>query len=145
LSDDAITQPSQPISETTALAEWNNGILLIEAALSEDADGVTVQTTWQARAPAQRDFTLFVHLLDAGGQLVAQQDQQPQHGQLPTSVWQAGELIHEEIVVKVPAEKRKQWTTAMIGIYDSASGERAKRVSGLAEHDEDIVVLQRRR
>ncbi len=106
---------------------------------------MVLQTTWQARAPAKRDYTLFVHLLDANGQLVAQQDQQPHHGRLPTSLWQAGEQIDEAIVVQVPAEKAAQWTTAVIGVYDPANGERPRRVSGASTNEDDLVIVKRRR
>jgi hypothetical protein len=144
LPEDASAPSSQPISDTPALAEWNNGILLTEARLSEDADGVTVQTTWRAQSFVKGDYTLFVHLLDAQGKLVAQQDQQPQQGALPTSVWQVGEQINEAVVVNASADQAAQWTTAVIGLYDPVSGQRPKRISGTAEGEDDTVVLRRR-
>ncbi len=128
---------------TSTLATWDNGIALTEATLHEDTNRVILETTWQARAPVQRDYTLFVHLLDADGQLVAQRDQPPHGGQLPTSVWQAGELIHETLVVDVPEDKAAQWATAVIGLYDAASGERAKWISGSAAHADNTVDLRR--
>lgn len=132
------------ITATTPLAAWDSGIALTEATLREDDSGVTVQTAWQAQSRLNRDYTLFVHLLDENGQLVAQQDQQPKQGQLPTSLWQAGERIDETIVVQVSADKAAQWTTAVIGLYDPASGERPNWVSGMAESQDDTVVLHRR-
>ncbi len=133
---------SAPVTST--LATWDNSIALTGATLREDANRVSLETTWQARAPIQRDYTLFVHLLDADGQLIAQRDQPPHGGQLPTSVWQAGELIHETLVVDVPAGKAAQWTTAVIGLYDTASGERAKWTGGSAPHADNTVDLRRR-
>lgn len=130
---------AKPMPVSSPLAEWDNGIALTAATLHEDASGVTVQTLWQTRAPANRDVTLFVHLLDANGQLVAQQDQPPH---LPASVWLAGEIITDTIIVQM--SKSAQWTTAVIGLYDAASGERAKFVSGTADHVDDRVVLRRR-
>jgi hypothetical protein len=138
--DDAMR--SAPITAT--LTQWDNGITLTEATFHEESDRVILTTMWQARSLIQRDYTLFVHLLDANGQLIAQQDQPPQGGHLPTSVWQAGELIHETFEVKVPADKAAQWTTAMIGLYDAATGERAKWASGDVAHADDTVVLRRR-
>jgi hypothetical protein len=141
--DDAAPSPTAN-SSATALAEWDNGIAMTSANMREEPDAVTLQTTWQAQSLINGDYTLFVHLLDAEGKLIAQQDQQPQGGLLPTSVWQAGELINEAIVVNVPADKAGQWTTALIGLYDPASGQRPKRMSGSAESEDDTVVLRRR-
>jgi hypothetical protein len=46
--------------------------------------------------------------------------------------------------VNVPADKAGQWTTALIGLYDPASGQRPKRMSGSAGSEDDTVVLRRR-
>jgi hypothetical protein len=40
-----------------------------------------------------RDYTVFVHLLDPDGSLVAQDDGPPVKGHYPTSLWAPGEVI----------------------------------------------------
>lgn len=51
---------------------------------------------WRALRPLDRDYTLFIHLVDEGGRLVAQQDR----FQL-TSMWPSGE--HVPLRVELPA------------------------------------------
>jgi uncharacterized membrane protein len=60
--------------------------------------GSTLRLTlyWQAQAEMDQDYTVFVHLLDAEGRLVAQHDGQPGGGSLPTSSWVGGEVIADE-------------------------------------------------
>jgi hypothetical protein len=54
---------------------------------------IKVNLYWQALASPPRDFTAFVHLLDAGGVLRAQSDASPRAGTYPTSIWMPGEII----------------------------------------------------
>jgi hypothetical protein len=48
---------------------------------------LTVQ--WQALAPPDQDYLMFVHVLDSSGQTVGQTDAPPV-GELPTSAWETG-------------------------------------------------------
>lgn len=56
-------------------------------------DTLQVKLLWQAARPMDRDYTLFIHLVDEAGSLVSQLDLQPFGGQYPTSVWSQGELL----------------------------------------------------
>src|SRR5437867_460538 len=42
-----------------------------------------------------RDYTAFVHVLDAQNQIVAQEDSPPRQGSYPTSLWDAGEVVDD--------------------------------------------------
>ncbi len=57
---------------------------------------------WQAQQPVAGDYTVFIHLRDAGGGNVAQQDHQPFNGALPTSQWPPGQTIREESRLAIP-------------------------------------------
>jgi hypothetical protein len=59
---------------------------------------------WQARAPVDKDYTIFVHLLDEGGNLRAGQDCQPQRGDYPTSLWRRGEVIWDGHEIPLPPD-----------------------------------------
>jgi hypothetical protein len=48
---------------------------------------------WQARAPVDRSYTVFLHLLDGQGKLIAQADGLPAAGVRPTSSWAPGEVV----------------------------------------------------
>jgi hypothetical protein len=51
---------------------------------------------WQALAPVGTDYKVFVHVVDAGGRVVSQQDQFPDGWRYPTRVWQAGERVADD-------------------------------------------------
>jgi len=70
---------------------------------------------WQARATMDEDYTVFVHLLDEGGNLRAQQDCQPQGGDYPTSLWRRGEVIWDDHDIPLPPD-------LPVGIYRLAAG-----------------------
>jgi hypothetical protein len=50
------------------------------------------------------DATVFVHILDAEGALVAQQDQRPWGGQYPTQIWDEKELVQTNYVFDVQGQ-----------------------------------------
>lgn len=76
---------------------------------------------WQALAPMNADYTTFIHVLDAQGNLVAQVDGQPQGGAYPTSVWQVGEFVADEKGVVIGEER--PWRL-LVGVYLLETGER---------------------
>jgi hypothetical protein len=72
---------------------------------------------WQATAPIEHNYTVFVHLLDQNGQLVAQTDGQPGGGARPTSSWQSAETIRDSYAVTIPPETPTGDYALQIGMY----------------------------
>lgn len=72
---------------------------------------------WQAGAPVTTSYTVFVHLLDGTGQLVAQQDNLPVTGLAPTDSWQPGKLIRDPYRLTVPATRQSGNYQLHIGLY----------------------------
>lgn len=60
-----------------------------------DIHGRTVNLTWRAESRIPEPLTVFVHALDAAGEIVAQHDGQPHGGSYPTQLWDAGEVISD--------------------------------------------------
>ncbi len=85
---------------------------------------LTVDLYWQAQKTLVTDYTAFVHLVGPDGQLVAQQDQQPLHGFLPTSQWRPQMIIPDRYELTVPASAPAGRYTLQIGLYDLANGQR---------------------
>jgi len=74
---------------------------------------------WQALSKLDRDWTVFVHLLNDDGQIVAQQDQIPGDGQFPTTGWLAGEYVTDSFSILIPAKVRPGRYWLEIGLYDA--------------------------
>jgi len=90
--------------------------------LGVDAAPGALTFYWQAAAIPQADYTVFVHLLNAGGQLAAQADAPPAGGAYPTSLWDAGEVIVD--VHSLPANLPPGQYTAQVGLYRPDTGQR---------------------
>jgi hypothetical protein len=89
-------------------------------------DSITLH--WRALKETDVDYTLFVHMLDATGQIVAQNDSQPHRrddpaGRLyPTSIWVKGEYVSDTISLNT------RGTMIEIGWYIPETGERVGEV-----------------
>ena len=101
----------------------------------------TMQLTlyWQARAEMDADYTVFIHLVDGRGNIVAQHDGQPDSGTYPTSQWLPGEVVVDEhALVPAPGYGPGEYTL-VVGLYDREDGER------LLAYDQDGLALPQNR
>ncbi|NJN82010.1 MAG: hypothetical protein HC802_06810 [Caldilineaceae bacterium] len=89
--------------------------------------GETVQVSlvWQALTPSERDLSVFVHLVDEKGLVIAQTDTMPGGGLRPTSQWRPGEVQAEQYFVDIPATaytpNQGHWS---VGLYEHWDGSR---------------------
>ncbi|NJN97489.1 MAG: hypothetical protein HC875_27115 [Anaerolineales bacterium] len=93
---------------------------------------------WQALTAVQTNYTVFAHVRDAGGQTVAQKDTPPAGGAYPTSLWDAGEIIKDEIIIPLEDVRADEYEV-VVGMYDFDTGARLS-VQGTIDNG---VVLQR--
>jgi hypothetical protein len=130
--------------QTGVGANFGNQIELLGYDLSA-GDGESgmlhVVLYWRAMSEMEVGYTTFVHVLDAGGQLVSQVDHAPGGGAFPTTGWLADEVIADEFSVPIPQD-RSLATQLEVGIYDSITGKRLP-VLGEAHEKIDTRVLLR--
>ena len=69
-------------------------------------------------------YKVFVHLLDANGVPRAQADVIPLNGTRPTWSWLPGEIIADEIVLKIPADLPAGQYRLTTGLYNELNGTR---------------------
>jgi hypothetical protein len=74
---------------------------------------------WQARGKIARPYTVFVHLLDKDGKVVAQKDAQPANGARPTTGWVANEYIADVYELPLKADTPPGKYQIEIGWYDA--------------------------
>jgi hypothetical protein len=84
---------------------------------------VQINLYWRAQRPLDRDYTLFLHVVDAAGVRVFQRDLPPRHEDYPSSRWQPGELVVDRADLALPALPPGDYRL-LLGLYDAASGER---------------------
>ncbi|MBV8085299.1 MAG: hypothetical protein JO247_10850 [Chloroflexi bacterium] len=88
--------------------------------------GITLQ--WVCLAPVDVDYTIFVHVLDSSGNVIAQHDSGPLEGHYPTSLWDTGETITDSIELPIPSGEHLE-----VGLYAQPSGQRLTTPTG-ADH-----------
>jgi hypothetical protein len=122
-------------------------ILLVSCDLArvEFRPGERVQLTlhWQALREMTEDYTVFVHLTQADGQLVSQQDIQPLGGAKPTTSWTPGEMVEDpyELAIPVGALPGTYWLK--VGMYSQRTMQRLPVVEpGRAQAERDSVLVE---
>gem|GEM_PF-778815 len=80
-------------------------------------DRFTTLLYWQCRAVTAQDYTVFVHLIDAAGRLVAQNDSAPRRRTYPTSIWSADEIIPDAYDLIIPGDAAPGDYRIQVGMY----------------------------
>jgi hypothetical protein len=86
---------------------------------------LTLTLTWQAVAPVDGDYTVFVHALAADGAKVAQRDTRPCNGECPTPTWQPGAIITDRYQLTLAPDAPASPSRLAVGLYLLDSGDRA--------------------
>src|SRR5205085_9273059 len=98
-----------------------------------DLDAGAVTLYWRARSLIQKDYTVFVHVVDHGGAIIAQSDGQLRRAAYPTSFWRVGEVVRDDHRLQLLSS----FWPLRLGLYLLDSGERLPLVG----QNGDAVVL----
>ena len=82
---------------------------------------VLLNLYWRALAPIDRDYALFIHVLDERGERVWQRDLPPRHADYPPSRWRPGELVVDSADLDLSALPPGVYRLD-VGLYDAATG-----------------------
>lgn len=88
------TQPEQAAVTAERIAVGSERV-------SCTADSIRLDVAWIGPEPSARDYSVFVHLLDADDNILAQADQAaPVYGWRPVSGWLPGEIVRDVYAVE---------------------------------------------
>jgi hypothetical protein len=113
-------QFTPPVPSFLLVANFGNQFELI----GYDLTDTSITLYWRTLKETDTDYTAFVHVLDADGQIIAQRDAQPQNGGYPTSLWVEGEYVADVIEIATAGNSIE------IGWYVAETGERLKTDEG---------------
>ena len=107
------------------------------------APGEAIRLTlyWKAQRAIERDYTVFVHLIDGAEQIWGQKDNQPEEGFYPTSHWDIGEVVKDGYEVLVEPDTPPGRYRLEIGMYLLATGERLSVLDEEGQPMADRVLL----
>lgn len=108
------------IGDALAFLGWNGA--------REIARGQTLplDLIWRADRAIPEAYTVFVHLVDAEGRVLADADSPPFSGLFPTNRWQVGEVLRDRHLLKIPHDLAAGEYTIEIGMYLPATGARVR-------------------
>lgn len=96
---------------------------------------------WQALAPMETSYTVFVHLLGEQNRIYAQADRPPLGGARPTTGWLAGEVLADPYELRVPADAPPGRYLLEIGMYDAFTMRRLRVADEAPAPSADAILL----
>jgi hypothetical protein len=97
-----------------ASAPLPDGITPVEQTVECTADHISLSVSWGAAQKPDHDLSMFVHLLDKGGKVIAQADEAaPVYGWRPLTTWAAGEIVRDVY----PLPRSTEGATISFGLY----------------------------
>jgi hypothetical protein len=132
---------------TAASARFGGGVALAQSevrvsrpvtdTLSREV-GVFLQ--WTIDRAQTTSYKVFVHVVDANGQLVAQDDSVPGLWLRSTTDWQPGETVIDFHRLRITNAQPGSYTV-LVGLYDEGNGERLKQVDSTGTPLDDKLTL----
>ena len=131
-----VVRPQDPIplpdNRLETAVDFGN-LFTLQALTDEPGqDEGTITLYWQVGQNVGDSYTIFIHVIDETGQMVAQSDSIPAQGRSPTHIWQPGDLTRDEHRLgPLPPDGM-----LLIGAYDPVSGQRLPvTYQGVAQPD----------
>jgi hypothetical protein len=136
----------RPLSkEGSPAAIFAEGIVLDRAHVVRSQgvadEWLEVEMVWHSRRCLTTDYTIFIHLLDAQGQLAAQTDRPPLLNLMPTSHWPVEEGIGDRFFLQLPEGSSSGQYRLILGLYHSDTIERLPVVASPNRSLGDAVVI----
>lgn len=113
---------------------------LLRSSVTASAATVAVDLRWLPLQPIDRDYTVFAHLLDRQGKLVAQSDGPPAGGLWPTRYWQPGTVVEDKHVIPLPPVFAPGQYVVSAGLYHPETGQRLPTTPAAGPEPDSIRV-----
>ena len=129
----------------SAVDDANGWIRLRGYALTPTAEPgghILLTLLWQSLQAVDKDYQVFVHLLDDQGAKLLQRDGQPVAWMRPTSTWQPGEEITDRYGLLLPATLAAGRYSLAVGLYDPVTGQRLAVSAGPANFAIEVGPVQ---
>jgi len=123
--------------------------------IATPSQGLRVTLVWRCLTPTNTDYTVFVHLLSPGGQMIGQHDGWPGNGfrltelwqPMPfkrTSQWSPGDVFRDVHYLQLSPHAPAAKALLKVGMYDLESGQRlaAFESHGARFPDDSIVIAE---
>jgi hypothetical protein len=141
--------PGRAVWQPSARLDANLGGLARITGYDVSAAGVTpgdewqLHLYWQTLALMEKDYTVFVHVVDEAGRIVAQTHVPPARGFHPTSRWGTGASLRDSYRLTIPEETPPGDYYIRVGLYDPVTGARLSLLDAAGQPvDNEVNVTQ---
>jgi hypothetical protein len=130
-----------PPDATPVDALFGDALRLMGYQLHQEGDQLTVSLHWRAERLMEKDYKIFVHVLDpATGARVAQDDSMPLRWAHRTTYWSAGEAVTDDIPLSLQNAPAGVYHV-VVGVYEPETGERLPVMDKAGELQPDAQML----
>jgi len=103
----------------------------LETTSALPGESVKLTLYWQSQIAMDRNWSIFMHIVDDQGLIVAQRDRYPGMGALATTLMHPGQTFADGYVIPLPAVTYSPAAAQIeVGLYDLNTGERLPLVAG---------------
>lgn len=128
--------------DSITLRGWDSKPTDVDESISVRRDQTLDLTLfWRAEQPLTEALTIFVHLIDMNGRVLATGDSPPLQGMYPTDRWQVGETVSDVHPLKIPPTLVSGEYAIEVGMYIPASGARLK-LSGSSTNSDALILAK---
>lgn len=132
IAKQVILQPDEPLipNQASLLEESVNfgGLFDLVGLSNEEMEGsLEVTLWWKAKDITDEDYTVFIHILNDQGELLAQSDRMPNQGLSPTHIWNSDDIVSDKHYISV---EQGSGTLLLVGVYDPNTGIRLQASQG---------------
>ncbi len=123
------------------ITDQNGWIRLDGYAVTEETTSggeLLLSLAWRSLQVIDKDYHVFVHLLNSQDKKVAQRDGQPVQWLRPTSTWLADEEIIDRYGMLLPADLPPGEYRIAVGLYEPVTGQRLPISAGLQDYAIEI-------
>ncbi|HET7378019.1 MAG TPA: hypothetical protein VFK30_15005, partial [Anaerolineae bacterium] len=127
LSDPPAAPPAIEVGPQPIVAAWQGGPILQSIDFPSSASAgqsLSIQTVWTTAQQIDRPYTLFIHLVDPQGQIIAQYDGMALNNTWPTTCWRRTESFADAYTLTLPEQLSASAYRVELGFYWLVSGER---------------------
>jgi peptidoglycan/LPS O-acetylase OafA/YrhL len=141
VAQDAVTRqtPTFPVNFNTPIRF--EGFEITSNVLQRD-DTLVLLLYWRAFGPVDKDYTVFLHLINEKSAVVFGEDSQPRGGSSRTSVWTPGQLVVDPHLIPITPAIPAGVYRLEIGLYYLPTMERLQIVDENGTPFADQVVLE---
>ncbi|MBV8085961.1 MAG: glycosyltransferase family 39 protein [Chloroflexi bacterium] len=135
-----IVVAGNPERGATALTDLGGVAGLLSDEVTRDGDGLDVDLTWLPKHALDGDYSVFVHVLDPAGKLVAQSDGPPANGAWPAGYWLPNVPVDDKHHVALPPALPRGQYAVTVGLYRADTGQRLSSGASASPEMDSVLV-----